>query len=256
MELSRALWFGSYWGVKVNELDFDNQSQLVEFIINPPKDMGSDQDQRDCFTLLGVLLLELIWKMRNKVVHEGEKISIEKMHRGLNRIFLEHWSVIKGKQPKEKAKHVSHWSRPAHGTTKINCDAAVGKNHSVLSIIARDWRGNLVFAHSKKAYTNVPVQAKAETLHWAIWVASQCNLQKVVIEGDSKICLEAIIKNGPEIPWKIDPIIKDIWSIASHIPSDKYNWVYRGCNAAVHSLVAESLHNAYFGSFDSTFGPP
>jgi hypothetical protein len=73
--------------------------------------MGSDQDQRDCFTLFGVLLLELIWKMRNKVVHEGKKNSIEEMHRGLNRIFLEHWSVIKGKQPKEKAKHVSHWSR-------------------------------------------------------------------------------------------------------------------------------------------------
>ena len=113
-----------------------------------------------------------------------------------------------------------------------------------------------MFAHSKKAHTNVPVQAEAEALRWAIWVASQCNLQKVVIKGDSKICLEAIIKNGPEIPWKIDPIIKDIWSIASHIPSVKYNWVYRGCNAAAHSLAAWSLHNAYFGSFDSTFGPP
>ena len=45
----------------------------MEFIINPPKDMGFDQDQRDCFTLFGVLLLELIWKMRNKVVHEGKK---------------------------------------------------------------------------------------------------------------------------------------------------------------------------------------
>ena len=122
------------------------------------------------------------------------------------KIFLEHWSVIKGKQPKETAKHVSHWSIPAHSITKISCDVAVGKNNFVLSIVARDWRGNLVFAHSKKAHTNVPVQAEAEAFRWAIWVASQCNLQKVVIVGDSKICLETIIEKCLEILWKIDVV--------------------------------------------------
>ena len=55
--------------------------------------------------------------------------------------------------------------------------------------------------------------------------------------GDSKICLEAIIKNGPEIPWKIDAIIKDIWNIALHIPSVKYNWVHRGCYTPAHTLL-------------------
>ncbi len=101
---------------------------------------------------------------------------------------------------------MSHWSIPAHSITKISSDAAVGKNHFVLSIVARDWRGNLVFAHSKKAHTNVFVQVEAKAFRWAIWVASQCNLQKVAIEEDSKICLEIIIEKCLEILWKIDVV--------------------------------------------------
>ena len=31
--------------------------------------------------------------------------------------------------------------------------------------------------------------------------------------------------------------------------------VYRDCNSAAHNLASWSLHQAYFDSFDSTFGP-
>ena len=82
--MARALWFGSYWGVKIEELWFENQNQLVEFIINPPKSLLVDQEQRSCFTLYGVLLMDLIWKMRNKVVHEGQTVSVDDLRRGIN----------------------------------------------------------------------------------------------------------------------------------------------------------------------------
>jgi hypothetical protein len=69
-DVARASWFGSYRGVKIEELRFENQNHLVEFIINPPKSLLADQEQKSCFTLYGALLMDLIWKMRNKVVHE------------------------------------------------------------------------------------------------------------------------------------------------------------------------------------------
>ena len=47
------------------------------------------------------------------------------------------------------------WSCPSLGTMKINFDAAIGKDYSVIAAVARDWRGALVFALSKKANVTV-----------------------------------------------------------------------------------------------------
>ena len=50
----------------------------------------------------------------------------------------------------------------------INCDAAVGKFDLAIAMIARDWRGNLVFAYSIKVNTNIPVQVEAKTLRLVV----------------------------------------------------------------------------------------
>jgi hypothetical protein len=73
--------------------------------------------------------------------------------------------VVKDMTLKANNKQNPKWSKPNQACIKINCDAAIGNSHSVLAIVARDWRGNLVFAHSKKAHTNILVQAEAEALN-------------------------------------------------------------------------------------------
>ena len=127
-----------------------------------------DQDQRSSFTLYGALLLDLIWRMRNKVAHEGQLITIEELYRGLNKVFLEHGSVAKGKQSTENSRQGCRWYKPDPEYIKINSDAAIAHNNFVLAIVAKDWRGNVVFAHSKKAHTNIPFQADG---HYG-WLAS------------------------------------------------------------------------------------
>jgi hypothetical protein len=154
-EFARSLWFGSIWGLKISEMQFISQRQFVEFVINPPVSLVNEQKQRNRFTPYGALLLELMWRTRNRVILEGKILSIEDLHRGLNKVFLEHLSVIE-KNPKARNRQKCEWSKLEQGCIKINCDAAIGNSFSVLVIVARDWRGNLVFAHSKKAYANVP----------------------------------------------------------------------------------------------------
>ncbi len=82
-----------------------------------------------------------------------------------------------------------------------------------------------------------------------------CNLQNLIIEGDSKVCIEAISKDGTKIPWKIATVIDDIKNIASCIPYINYSWVYRENNVTAHELASRSLKHSYFGSFDSYFHP-
>jgi hypothetical protein len=56
----------------------------------------------------------------------------------------------------------------------------MGHSHAVIAVVARDWRGSLVFACSKKVNTNVPVQAEAEALRWSACLALDWNLSNVV----------------------------------------------------------------------------
>ena len=41
--VARALWFGSCWGCKTDELHLENHMQLIYFIINPPQSFLADK---------------------------------------------------------------------------------------------------------------------------------------------------------------------------------------------------------------------
>ena len=58
----------------------------------------------------------------------------------------------------------SVWSKPDRDTIKINVDAACNIESSSIAAIARDWRGEVVFACSKRVNTTLPLQAEAEAI--------------------------------------------------------------------------------------------
>lgn len=46
----------------------------------------------------------------------------------------------------------------------MKCDAAVGVSTASIAIVARDWRGIVVLALSKKVNTTIPLQAKVAAI--------------------------------------------------------------------------------------------
>ena len=143
-----------------------------------------------------------------------------------------------------------HWSKPAEGTLKINVDAAIGKFTSVIAAVARNWRGELIFACSNKANTNVPLQVEAEAIKWVVSLANQLNFVAVLIEGDCLCCYQAIDSKGQEVPWRIRNIIREILISTQMLPSLSFCWVPREANMAAHILAKWSLQNIFVGSFD------
>uniref|UniRef100_A0A2N9HCG5 protein-disulfide reductase n=1 Tax=Fagus sylvatica TaxID=28930 RepID=A0A2N9HCG5_FAGSY len=202
--VAKALWFGSCWGIRSTSLPINSGAQA--------------------------------YKLRNQIVFEKKGPSFEELLRILSTSLLEHWNARKTKNPPYNNRSICVWSKPTYGQIKLNCDAAVGPNHAAIAVVARDWRGSLVFSLSKKVYTNVPVQAEAEALRWSIYLAMDKFFSNVVFESDSQICIRAISQVDTSPPWRIQGLISDIKARTQNFPSATFSWVYREANTAIHLL--------------------
>ena len=139
---------------------------------------------------------------------------------------------------------------------KLNCDAAVGDLSSCIAVVARDWRGMLVFAISKKVNTNIPVQVEAYAILLAAHIALNFTFCNCIIESDCKVCIDAISAGGKVIPWRLVNFVDTVKNVVSEHGHVIFNWVHREANQATHVLANWSLSQSCFGSFDMGFGPP
>uniref|UniRef100_A0A2N9HSP4 RNase H type-1 domain-containing protein n=1 Tax=Fagus sylvatica TaxID=28930 RepID=A0A2N9HSP4_FAGSY len=60
-------------------------------------------------------------------------------------------------------------------------DAAVGLSSSSIAVVARNWRGEVVLARSKRVNTKIPLQAEAKALLWAGHTAVELGAEKVIL---------------------------------------------------------------------------
>ncbi|XP_075650206.1 uncharacterized protein LOC142620780 [Castanea sativa] len=150
----------------------------------------------------------------------------------------------------------ARWCCPNQGMLKLNFDVAIGDLSSCIAIVARDWRGKLVFAILKKVNTNIPVQAEANAILLAIHIAINFSFCNCVIESDCKVCIDAIKAGGNLIPWRLLNFADSIKNVISDYSHVSFNWVHREANHAVHVLANWSLIQSFFGSFDLGFGLP
>lgn len=133
---------------------------------------------------------------------------------------------------------VSSCNRLEQGAVKINCDATVELNYSFIVIMARDWRGVLIFSLSKRVETNPPLQAKAKAINLAIRLVVECDFENVVIESDVKACIEALKAPTDAVPWRISTISDCTLFWASCDQQFVFKWSSRESNKTVHILAS------------------
>ena len=51
--------------------------------------------------------------------------------------------------------------------------------------------------------------AKASTIVWDLQLVRDDKFQSIIVEGDSKICVDALNKNLDEAQWEIQPLFND-----------------------------------------------
>ena len=158
-------------------------------------------------------MLEQLWFARNQAIHKEIKFSPNKELQVVLKKFFEHHVVLTD-VPLVLPRPFYSWIRLEQGAVKINCDAAVGLGHSLIVIVARDWRGDLIFSMSKWVETNLPIQAEAEAINLVTCVAVNRGFEHVVVESDVKACIDALKAPFDEVPWRISSITADtlLWA--------------------------------------------
>ena len=124
----------------------------MEVVVILNVEVADDLLSSDIFTLKDTLILNLLWKARNSKVYDERFVEIGGTMNSFRSLWRDHSSILK---VPGTISHISlgakGWTRPKCGVIKINCDAVVGSRFSSIAVVARDWRGKLVFALSKKA---------------------------------------------------------------------------------------------------------
>jgi ribonuclease HI len=95
------------------------------------------------------------------------------------------------------------WEAPSIGVIKINVDAAIYLDKSIMAAVARDYKGELIKAWAKTTVYKDPTIAEADAICWALELAKTEKFEKISIESDAKVCVDALLSPTDDCPWKI-----------------------------------------------------
>ncbi len=176
---------------------------------------------RDSFILQGALILNVLWKARNYIVHEEGIVEVGKLMQDLGRSWKEHSAISIGSSHSRTASIGSTmWVRLDSGVTKLNCDATVGSRFSSIAVVVP------AFTLFRKVNTIIPLQAEANAILWASKLAISHGLTIVIIESDCNECVQAV-KRGSCIPWRIQVAIGEFQRVMDELEWWNLQWIRR-----------------------------
>ncbi|XP_059070113.1 uncharacterized protein LOC131859885 [Cryptomeria japonica] len=134
----------------------------------------------------------------------------------------------------------TRWSTPPPPWLKLNFDAAARNGSAVGGGIIKDNLGNLVLANAGNFDSISSNMAEALSLFWRLKLGLGINVKRLIIEGDSKLIIEAT-KGVSRISWMINNVIKDIWSMIVWLEEFQIQHIYREGNVVADSLTTTGL---------------
>lgn len=132
-----------------------------------------------------------------------------------------------------------HWLLPVRLKWKLNFDGAAKGNPRRVGVgcIIRDSSGKLcVWVASKNLGVCSNNNAELEVLCFGLQLCIQNGIDLVEIEGDSQLCVQAIIL-GDSPNWRIGNWIGSIKELLGRLNNFSLGHVYRGANKAVEFLA-------------------
>ena len=88
-------------------------------------------------------------------------------------------------------------------------DVVILDHRSTISVVARNEKGEILRTWAKHLDGGDPLKAETHAMLWALDLALMEDFYNIVIEGDAKLCFDAI-GNKSVSPWSIGSLIDNI----------------------------------------------
>ena len=85
--------------------------------------------------------------------------------------------------------------------------------------------------------TKDPLIAEALAIKWALELVQMERYPNIIVESDSKVCIEAITGITADSWWKIDALCSDVVTLGLSFSSVCFSWVRREANSLAHELA-------------------
>ncbi|XP_050246541.1 serine/threonine-protein kinase ZRK1-like isoform X1 [Quercus robur] len=89
----KAAWFSSNWGFCIESLNVNNSFDLIKNIVVPPAHVLHEQVTKEQFVLMAAKIMDYIWRLRNRVMFQNEKVNFQAIPFEISRKLEEHASA-------------------------------------------------------------------------------------------------------------------------------------------------------------------
>ena len=215
--------------------DFD----VVKLVVNPPVTLSSPCLKNQFLVHASIqiaLTLETIWNFRNQQVHQLKAANPIVALKALEFRIVEYVQSPLGESNDMVSKE-SFWRPPPPGIIKFNVNATILQSTAKIVVIARNDSGSLIKAWAKLIHTSNPLVIEASAIIWALQIAKVKGRCGIIVESDSKLCVDAIGLDKTDCDWNISTLCNDAIGLAAEFISCKFCWVKHEANMVAHTLA-------------------
>ncbi|XP_059440565.1 uncharacterized protein LOC132173020 [Corylus avellana] len=230
-DLVRFLWRSSPWHISISDFSYMSTSEWILAILSPMAIFGITKVEVRKFQLFAALILDIVWRCRNLLIHEGVQPIPSKVFFEVSSSFNKHLSAW------SEMALPSLWIPPAAGWIKGNFDVAVKGSFAVAAAVLSDEKGAIVGAATQRLNCPDALQGEALAALLTTRLAASFGCNFLSLEGDALLVVLAI--NNPSLfsSWIFANCISDISVVLAPFQSWNALKVSRSANFRAHALA-------------------
>jgi len=244
-DLAKYLWSFSSWSLHISSFSSKHISEWILAIIYPISRLGIPIADCRKFQLFATTVLDLIWLLRNKLIHEAiqpnRAIVLQLLKFTLDSHYLA-WKALE---------LPSLWTPPCSGFLKCNFDVAIRDNFAVAAAVISNSDGEIILAATQKLSITDALAGEAFAALLTSRLATSVGLENFLLEGDALLVILAV--NQPYLfsSWHFAPYISNIRLELFIFQSRNASKVSRYANFRAHVLAKWAATHLVFGSIST-----
>ncbi|KAM6552088.1 hypothetical protein CsatB_001896 [Cannabis sativa] len=243
---AKAVWFGCIWSFRTNNRLISNWVEWLDWF----KDPNNRPATLDFNQLLGgaAIIFENIWKVRNRIIHEGTSTPVAIT---INLVNLR----LRELDPTGIISPQSVWNPPPppEGWLACNSDIAIGRSQSAGAVVFRDALGTFRHVLTFRTTQRDPLAGEVAAICEGAAEAVYQGYKNIIFQCDSLNAVNALKSNPAEIHklhFNIQEKIASFFNLVRSLNLWEVQWIPRSCNGVAHSVAQWANRNNKFGVHD------